>query len=83
MPVGARAPAQVTAALDEIYAQTGFGQSARRAHAGHATTHYDRRFSRGCLEFIHDLAALLVLPLLSSPKAHGMAATEIRLVNPL
>ena len=36
MQIGAGAPAEIAAALDQLHAEAGLGQSAGRAHAGYA-----------------------------------------------
>jgi hypothetical protein len=67
MTVRAGPAAKIAAALDKPDAKTGLGKGAGRAHAGYAAADHNCRFSRSCLDFIHDPAALLPLPLLVSP----------------
>ena len=46
MQIGAGAAAEVAAPFDEVHAESGFGKSAGRAHAGHAAADDDHGFFR-------------------------------------
>ena len=54
MPVGARAPTQVVAALDKLDAQAGLSERAGSAHAGDAAAYHDCRFCSVGQHFPHN-----------------------------
>jgi hypothetical protein len=81
MAIGAGPAAEIAAPLDELDAEPGLGQSAGRAHAGHASADYDHRLFRAWRQVIPFLDSWRV-PLLSSPKRLGVRSrTSAELVD--